>query len=204
MDQHAFEAAILRMWTTTRIPLTRANVQAYTGARRDRIEPWLDALASAEIVEIDSDDDGEMLWTVRGSTRPSSGPRTIGESHTLERLRRDVDKGEDKRIAVRATPVAVGAAEDTKSVVASGVLSFLFGPLGWIYAAPLREALPATLMYLLVSAVLPHALMASVLGITAPFSALAGVAYAWRYNKNGRRTPLLGSNAPELPPGRRR
>ena len=209
MDQHSFETAILRMWTTTRIPMTRANVQAYTGARRDRMDPWLDALGSAEIVEIDSDDDGELVWTVRGSVRPSSGPRTVGEAEALERLRREIDKNDDRRIEVRATPARVSRSNDpvvpdSKSLIASGLLSFFFGPLGWVYAAPLREALPATLAYLVVCSLLPHALIGAILGITAPFTALAGIAYAWRYNQNGRRMPLLVAGTPELPPKRKR
>ncbi len=209
MDQHAFEAAVLRMWTSTRIPLTRANIQAFTGERRGRIESWLGAMVDGAVVAVESGTDGEPTWIVRGSARPDAGPRTVGEAQSLERLRREVDRAPEQRIAVR--PVS-GLAErgesvvvvDSKSLVLSGVLSFFLGPLGWLYAAPMGEALPALLVYLVAGSLLPHAFIASVLGVLAPFSALAGVTYAWRYNRTGRRTPLLGTDTQALPPGRPR
>lgn len=209
MDQHGIEAAILRMWTSTRIPLTRENIQAYTGERRGRIESSLDAMVEGAIAAVETGADGEQTWTVLGSSRPDAGPNTVGEAHTLERLRREVDRAPEQRIVVR--PVSrLGEREegaggaDSKSLILSGALSFFLGPLGWLYAAPMSEALPALLAYLVAGSLLPHAFLASVVGVLAPFSALAGVTYAWRYNRAGRRTSLLGTDAPALPPGRPR
>lgn len=204
MDQHTFETVLLRMWTATRIPLTRANVQAYTGAPRDKIEPWLDALCHGGIAEVDSDEAGELLWVVKGSARVTNGPRTVAEAETLERLRREVDTAPlrgSSTLALRADaqPLTV-VVTDPKSVAASGVLSFFFGPLGLLYAAPLTEAVPAIGVYMALVMLLPHALLSPILGVLSPLCGLAGAAYAWRYNQTGRRMSLVPRQRPALPP----
>jgi len=93
-----------------------------------------------------------------------------------------------------------------KSVLASGALSLVFGPLGWLYAAPLKEAAPAIAVYLFLGWLLPHFVLLYLLGIVSPISAIAGVLYAWSFNQEGRRAPLLGSGgaARRALPGRRR
>lgn len=81
-----------------------------------------------------------------------------------------------------------------RSVVASGLLSFFFGPLGWLYAAPWKSAIVGGGAYLLAAAILPSFLMVYVVGIVAPVSAIAGVLYALGYNLAGARTPLFGKS----------
>jgi hypothetical protein len=197
MNQHEFETAVLRMWTTTRIPLTRVNIQVYTDTPRDRIEKWLDAMLKANLIELDSDDSGEAFWTVRGAPRSTTGPRTIDEWHRWEKLNREVSG--DRAIVTAARPLArerasegeLAVGGDQKSLAASGLLAFFFGPLGWIYAAPLQDAIPAFLVLVALKAVLPLTVFASVMGVVSPLSALAGVAYAWSYNKTGQRVSLL-------------
>jgi hypothetical protein len=83
---------------------------------------------------------------------------------------------------------------DRKSILASGLLSFFLGPLGWFYAAPLKSAAIGGGAYLLMGAVLPHFLLFYVVGIVAPISAIAGSLYAIGYNMSGERTPLFGKS----------
>ncbi len=214
MNQHEFETAVMRMWTTTRIPLSRVNVQVYTSAPRDRIERWMNELAAAGIVEHDSDDDGEVLWTVRGAKRSATGPRSIDELERLGRLTREVD-GESSptrsRLPVRLTSriAEEPTVHDEKSLLASGALSFVFGPVGWLYAAPLKDAVPAivglSIAASVLTALLPYTLVASIFGVVSPLSAIAGVVYAYRYNKTGRRASMLElmeQTRERLPPGR--
>lgn len=214
MNQHDFETAVMRMWTTTRIPLSRVNVQVYTSAPRDRIERWMNELAKAGLVELDSDDDGEVLWTVRGAKRSATGPRSIDELDRLGRLTREVD-AESSPERLRA-PVRLASriadeptVHDEKSLLASGALSFVFGPVGWLYAAPLKDAVPAivglSIAASVMTALLPYTLVASIFGVVSPLSAVAGVIYAYRYNKTGRRASLLelvAERRERLPPGR--
>ncbi len=213
MNQHEFETAVMRMWTTTRIPLSRVNVQVYTSAPRDRIEKWMNELATAGIVEHDSDDDGEVLWTVRGAKRSATGPRSIDELDRLGRLTREVAAESSSRplapVRVASRIASEPTVHDEKSLLASGALSFVFGPVGWLYAAPLKDAVPAivglSIAASVMTALLPYTLVASIFGVVSPLSAVAGVVYAYRYNKTGRRASMLElMEAPRdrLPPGR--
>ncbi len=191
MKRNDFEARVLAMWLRSRVPLTLAHVQHLTGAPRDRSKQWLDAMTVADVLEADVTDAGEMLWTVRGAERPRSGPETIAELERLEALTRDV--ASTPRALARA---ALGGAVarpggDAKSVAASGVLSLVLGPLGWLYAAPLREAVPGAAVYIGLCSFLPHFLLMPALGLLAPISGLAGVYYAWRHNQTGERTGLF-------------
>ncbi len=189
MKQHDFELRLLKLWMTTRVPLTRANLLAYSKVERRHIDAWLDAMVRDGIVEVDSDDDGELLWIVRGSSRPAKGLTHLGDVERLEEISRDISK----EIQVRPkTSTGVSRRSETKSALASGILSFVFGPLGWLYAAPLKEAIPAALAMMALSALLPKFLLLYIFGLLNPLSGIAGLLYAWSYNKTGRRMPLFG------------
>src|SRR5678816_3250013 len=54
---------------------------------------------------------------------------------------------------------------DKKSVAASGMLSLVLGPFGWMYAAPLREAVPGMAIYVGLCSLLPHFLLVPLLGV---------------------------------------
>lgn len=84
-----------------------------------------------------------------------------------------------------------------KSILASGLLSFFFGPLGWIYAAPLRSALVGGGAWLLCAAVLPSFILVYLASVVGPISAIAGVLYAVGFNRAGHRIPLFGSDDPK-------
>jgi hypothetical protein len=192
MKQKDFEARVLAIWLRSRVPLTLAHVQHLTGAARDKSKQWLDAMTVEGVLEAEVADDGEMLWTVRGAERPRSGPETIAELERFEALSKDVAGGAPRALA-RATlggELARGGS-DQKSVIASGVLSAVLGPLGWLYAAPLREAVPGAAVYVGLCSLLPHFLLVPALGLLAPLSGLAGVYYAWRHNQTGERTGLF-------------
>jgi hypothetical protein len=82
-----------------------------------------------------------------------------------------------------------------KSWIKSGVASLALGPIGWLYAGSLREAVPATAGWLalaaLASKLLPVFLLMPVLMVVLPLSAIAGVVYALQYNRNGTRQRLF-------------
>jgi hypothetical protein len=88
------------------------------------------------------------------------------------------------------------SAKPQKSVVLSGALSFFLGPLGWLYAAPWPIAVGGSVAYLLACKLLPTLFVMYLLGIAAPFSAIAGVLYAMGFNMTGARTPLFGKDKP--------
>jgi hypothetical protein len=82
-----------------------------------------------------------------------------------------------------------------KSWIKSGVASLALGPIGWLYAGSLREAVPATVGWIalaaLASKILPVFLLMPVLMVVLPLSAIAGVVYALQYNRNGSRQRLF-------------
>lgn len=202
MGQADFEAQVMELWTTTRVPLSRANLIAATKTPRAKLESWLEDMVKAGLLELDSDDDGEIVWKVRGAKRPSSGAETLGDVQKRKSLSHEVDALKSgASLALRAAGVTKGTLEipqGKKSILASGALSFFFGPIGWLYAAPLKEAIPVIIVYVLISSILPHFLLVYLLGIVNMASALAGVVYAWSYNREGRRMTLLLKDKSEL------
>jgi 4-hydroxybenzoate polyprenyltransferase len=76
--------------------------------------------------------------------------------------------------------------------------------MGWLYAGSFKEALPGALFYVLLCSLVPRFLLAYLLGPFNAVAAIAGVLYAWSYNRTGRRQTLLlkDSPPPRLPRGR--
>jgi hypothetical protein len=205
MNQQEFEHQVLELWTRTRVPLTRSNLLAHTRIPRDKLDRWLNEMVRERLLELDSDDDGEIVWKVRGSARPSRGPDTLADINRKSKLSEDVDRlTSGASIALRAAGITKSSAStppgrEKKSLIAAGALSFFFGPLGWLYAAPLKEAIPAILVFGLICAILPNFLLAYILPMVNIPSAIAGLLYAWSYNREGRRMPLVLKDPPVLP-----
>ena len=209
MNREQFESRVLDLWMTTRIPLTRAHVQYRTGVPRKQLNKWLDEMVGEGVLECDVDDDGEMLWNVPGAARPIDGPRTFAELEKLGRIREEAkrklregrsrsrQRDDDDPLRLGLALVRRGSAsldrpesDHRKSLLLSAALSF-FGPLGWLYAGSLKEAIPAAAIALLVAAVVPTFLLMPVLWLVMPLSALTGLVYAWQYNRHGHRTPIF-------------
>ena len=194
MKKKDFEARVLEIWLRSRVQLTLVHVQHLTGAARDRTKEWLDAMTVDGALDVDVSDSGEMIWTVRGAERPRSAPETIAEFERLGALSREVARASSSAGLVAKAALGTGLARtggDKKSVAASGVLSLVLGPFGWMYAAPLREAVPGMAIYVGLCSLLPHFLLMPLLGVIAPISGVAGVYYAWRHNQTGERTGLF-------------
>jgi hypothetical protein len=94
-------------------------------------------------------------------------------------------------------------AKGEKSWIKSGAASLALGPIGWLYAGSLREAIPATAVWIallgLASKILPTILLWPVLMIVMPLSGIAGVVYALQYNRHGGRQRLFDKDRDEKP-----
>jgi len=193
-DASAFEARVLDLWARTRLPLTRVNVIAATGAPRAKADAWLEAMVQDQLLELDSDDDGEMLWVVRGSKRPARGLESLDEVRRMQALSQETAMVEAPRggLAPRASARGLAVGSDKKSVVASGALSFFLGPFGLLYAAPLKVALPAAFVWVLACSIVPKVILIWSLGVISPLCAILGVLYALGYNISGERVTLFG------------
>jgi hypothetical protein len=119
--------------------------------------------------------------------------RSRGGAGDLERAVALARKAGDVK-AELARPTKAGE----KSWLVSGGLSFLFGPLGWLYAGSFRETIPAAVGYLLiagvVSKILPMFLLMPVLMVLLPLSGIAGLVYAIGHNRAGKRIRLFGDD----------
>ena len=82
-----------------------------------------------------------------------------------------------------------------KSWIKSGIASMALGPIGWLYAGSLREAIPASAVWLAlaltIGKILPTILLMPVLFVVLPLSGIAGVVYALQYNRKGGRQRLF-------------
>jgi len=106
-------------------------------------------------------------------------------------------RGKRGAVLVLDLVMAKMVVSDKKSVLASGLLSFFLGPLGWFYAAPLKNAAIGGGAYLLCGAILPSFILFYVVGIVAPISAISGIIYALGYNATGERLPIFGKSKDE-------
>lgn len=90
-----------------------------------------------------------------------------------------------------------------KSWIKSGLASVALGPVGWLYAGSLREAVPASaatiLVAILAAKILPLVLLMPAMLIALPLSGIAGVVYALQYNRHGGRQRLFGDEKKQLP-----
>jgi len=194
MNQREFETQVLQLWTGTRIPLSLVNLQVMTSVPRTKLQKWLDAQVASGVLELDSDADGNFLWKVVGTARSPSGVSSLAEWQKLQALRGQVP-------AVRAAGglPTTGGVHDEKSVIASGALSLFLGPLGWLYAAPVADAVGGILIVTVLNMLLPTFLFFWVMGLVQPLSALMAMLYAWQYNKNGTRTSIKDMGKEDLP-----
>lgn len=88
-----------------------------------------------------------------------------------------------------------------KSWVKSAVASTLLGPIGWLYAGSLREAVPASAAWLAfgyaATKLIPMFLLFPVMLVALPLSGIAGLLYAMQYNRTGKRQRLFGDSKPK-------
>ena len=136
----------------------------------------------AEEAEIDRGRGGEALEDLGGALELASKANRVKQE-----LARKPRKGE-------------------KNWMISGGASLL-GPIGWLYAGSLREAVPATAAWLLVASlvwkVLPFLWMPLMM-VVMPLSGIAGVVYALSYNRAGKRQRLFSDKKDKvLPPSAR-
>jgi hypothetical protein len=186
--------------------MTRANAIAY-GEQVLGLSPLAMRAAIDELVADGSvladgpEDEALLLWP--GENRPALGPKTVAEALTLERLEREaavpVPVKTPKFMLAKREPDPVVI--DQKSVLASGALSFIFGPLGWLYAAPVKDVAVGFFVFsavaTLATLMLPAALAAVITTAASVGSGVLGMSYAHQYNKRGRRTPLLDAKSGE-------
>jgi hypothetical protein len=169
-----------------------AEVKADADAARTRKEA---ALAKLRAQQQEQEDLKRRQAELLAKKKPA--PRVQEEQENEDD---DVsDLGGALQLANRANRVrgelAKKPAKGEKSWVKSGVASMALGPIGWLYAGSLREAIPASAVWLALALtlgkILPSILLMPVLFVVLPLSGIAGVVYALQYNRKGGRQRLF-------------
>jgi hypothetical protein len=194
-----------------RLAALEAEVQADADAQRTR-----KAAAQAKLRDQRVTETAGRAPVVRNRATPGDDAATRRRSRLAER-----DADDDRGRGAEALEDLGGALElaskanrvkqeltrkprkGEKNWMISGGASLL-GPIGWLYAGSLREAVPATAAWLLVASVvwkvLPFLWMPLMM-VVMPLSAIAGVIYAMQYNRSGKRQRLFGDKKDKaLPP----
>jgi hypothetical protein len=95
----------------------------------------------------------------------------------------------------KGSQLEVSKPKKQRNWIIGGGLSLFTGPVGWLYAGAWKEAVPAAAGWVVISAILaklPQFLIAPVLSVALPVSAIIGMLYVAKFNKHGRRGPLFG------------
>jgi hypothetical protein len=184
-----------------RLAALEAEVKADANAQRARKEAALEkvrAQRAADQAEKAALAERQAALVVR-KKRPTADDASADED-------RGGDLGGALALAKKANDVRNELAKKgEKSWIKSGLASMLLGPLGWLYAGSLREAVPASVAYLAFAALLSKLpfIMWPVMMVALPLSGIAGVVYALQYNKTGARQRLWGDKKKkELPAGK--
>jgi hypothetical protein len=181
-----------------RLAALEAEVKADADAQRARKEAAVTKLRDQRVTQAAQRDQlrsrqAELVGKKRTSDdEPRRAERRARDDAGLD------DLGGALELASKANRVKHELSRPTrkgeKSWVRSGALS-LMGPIGWLYAGSLREAVPATVGWVallaLASKFLPTLLMLPVFMVVLPLSAVAGVVYALQYNRSGSRQRLF-------------
>jgi hypothetical protein len=190
-----------------RLAALEAEVKADVDAQKARKEAALvrvreeRARAEAERAEL-----RERQAMVVAKKQPGSAREDRPRSRPREEFDHAEGLGSALELASRANRVKAELAKKPgkgeKSWVKSGIASMALGPIGWLYAGSMREAIPASAAWLalaaLASKIIPTVLLLPVLMVALPLSGIAGVLYAIQYNRTGKRQRLFGEDKKQL------
>lgn len=174
------------------VALTMPNLMLRTELPRATIERWL------EEVERGRREDRDEWKKPAGSDNPMDALRSQVDTLRREAVKAVATAAVREKFGLEETPRVHGAIQRADKDLRWGAgLGLVGGPLGLFYAAPLHVAAAASAGY--VAAILLLRLIPVFGSVAVAYlvplvhlgCAAAGAAYAWRYNRTGRRTPLF-------------
>ena len=198
MDQDRFETAVVAL-AAEGVTLTVANVSARTGVSPRKAESMLDEMVRSHHLESDVDEkEGLVVYRVRGLS-PNVARKRVATAVDDAQRNIALTAGEVvvRQAASHAKAVVLAKPKEGEISIALGGLLGLLGPWGLAYSAPWVTVILASAAYIVA---LNIPIIRTIVGMFAVIihivCALAGFAYAWRYNQNGKRTPLLPPESP--------
>ncbi len=183
-------------------PVTVRNLMIQTELPRATVEQWLEDLQSG----------ADLVPKAEPKKKPAEEP---SKGAKVKDKKRDDDESIFSRASALKDEVvgdvvksqlgledkSAKADEKNKKSIATGAIAgLLFPPAAFAYAAPVLEAILGATAYIAVAFVAYYINKIPGLGqmITTPIflvlhlaGAILGLAYAFRYNRNGKRMPLL-------------
>jgi hypothetical protein len=183
-------------------PLTVRNLMVQTELPRATVEQWLEDLqGNADLVP---KAEPKKAPTEQDAPRKKLKEKTRGEDD--ESIFSQVNALKDQVVGdvVKSQLGIKDKSEqdptNKKSIATGAILGLLFPPAAFAYAAPILEGLLGGVIYFAFAFISYYIDKIPGLGrmITTPLflalhlvGAAAGLAYAFRYNRNGKRVPLL-------------
>ena len=179
-----------------RLAALEAEVKADADAQRERKQAAMDKIRAQQQEQVEL---RRRQADIHGTQKRLPAPRKQEREPDDDEDGGGSDLGGALELAHRANRVRnelqQAPKQGDKSWVKSGLASTFLGPVGWLYAGSWREAVPASLAYLLLGTlaikILPMLLLWPVFMVGMPLSGIAGVVYALQYNKKGSRQRLF-------------
>lgn len=181
-----------------RLAALEAEVKAESAVKQARKEA---ALAKVREQRTEQQKASESLRTRQAElvTKKKQPARAPSEDEEDAPRSRGDDIGNALELARKAQGVRAeltkAPKQGDKSWVKSALASTVLGPIGWLYAGSLREAVPgaaAWLAFAIIATKIPWILLFPVLFVAMPLSGIAGLLYAVQYNRKGSRQRLFG------------
>ncbi len=191
-------AKIVREMQAAGTPLSVRNLMVRTELPRATVEAWLEELQSgAEFVPR-----AEPKKPAAEAQGAKVKERTAAEDavdsiFSRAKSLKDEVVGDVVKTQLGMDSSDAKSARDKKSIATGAILGLIFPPAMFAYAAPVLEGVAASIIYLLVVlGVQKIPLLGSLLGMYVVLAlnllgAFLGLAYTFRYNRNGKRMPLL-------------
>ena len=169
-------------------------------AQRDQLRSRQAELVTRVRTPARATSEDETVQHERAAARDAKRPTPSSELESLDGLGGALElasKANRVKHELQRTPK-----KGEKSWIKSGVASLALGPVGWLYAGSIREAVPASVGWIALAALaskfLPVFLMMPVLMVVLPLSAIAGVVYALQFNRSGGRQRLFDRDRSEI------
>lgn len=221
MTREEFEKTI-RAMKAEGVALSMPNLMVRTELPRATIEDWLEEMEAGRKPPPREARDAPKA--AKSSGKPSEAEEKGDLAGDLLRKMEDLKGDLVKTAAAEVLKEKLGLADDEdegssgdgrskavatvekprKDLRVAGVLGMVLGPLGLTYSAPWKVAVPASAGYLVLLALTRVPGLGAVLGLFVPSvmvlihlaCAAGGAAYAWRFNRTGKRAALLPEEKP--------
>lgn len=197
MDYPRFQVAAVEL-ASEGTPLTVANVVAGLRIGADEAERHLDRMAREGRLEIEDDDDGVVVYRVRGLS-PARRRDSLGGALRDAAVGSVLQQRLGTSLGLGKSPEAGLGPHQPRKISLGVLLGGILPGVGLAYAAPWKVVAAASLIVVVgfkILGFLPLLFAIPFVLVAAVISAILGGLYTWQFNQSGKRLPL--SSDPEI------